>query len=55
MSGIAIALLAMLAFIIGFFSGAVVFCLLFIDQLTHEGEYQAGPFTIVGYVRRRNE
>ncbi len=55
MSLFLIALLCLLVFVIGFFAGAVLLVIVAVNRIEHEGCFDAGPVSIIGYLEHRDD
>ena len=48
-------LFGLLILVIGFFAGAVALVVVVINRIQHEGRFDAGPVSIIGYMEHRDD
>lgn len=55
MSLFLIVLFGLLIFVVGFFTGAALLVIVAINRIEHEGRFDAGPVSIIGYLEHRDD
>lgn len=55
MSMFSVALAVLLIFVVGFFTGAALLVIVAINRIEHEGRFDAGPVSIIGYLEHRDD